>query len=896
MEMLSDGQKISHYRIIQKLGEGGMGVVYKAHDSKLDRTVALKFLPAHLSGSEDDKARFVQEARAASSLNHPNICTIFDIDEFEGQMFIAMEFVDGQTLQDRKSSLSLKQALEVGIQIADGLAVAHEKGIVHRDIKPENIMIRKDGIVQIMDFGLAKIRSSSSKINRLTKEGSTLGTAGYMSPEQVQGHDADHRSDIFSFGVLLYEFFTGQLPFRGVHETAQLYEIVNVDAVPMSALKPDIDPELDRIVLECLEKEPSERYQSAAEISKDLKRFKRESSRERMSRITGARPVQSRIASPRQDVPSDSPRTGFARNRVPWLIAGVSILTLAAVLAFDLLYRPADNRSVVRFTISMPANGTFGKQSPAVSPDGEKVAFVASDSTGRYRIWIRYLSSLAIQPLAGTEDPLFPFWSPDSRTIGFFSTGKLKKIDINGGPVQSICDAANGRGASWSAAGTIVFAPGYASGIFRVSASGGAVSQITYLDSSLKEDSHRWPCCLPDGKHFIYLRRGSTEKSGVYLGSFDSPGATLILPSKANAIYAPPGFLLFIREFTLLAQSFDASTGQVRGDPFPVADNVGVDVSYSLGHFSCSGSGTLALESGTGISDRQLTWYDRAGKRLQSVTQPGQIFDFALSPDEKRVAFRRVDQTGNHDLWILDLLRSTESRLTFKASLEDDPVWSPDGDSVIFDSNIDGVSKIHNRIASGAGNEELVLDATRHNYPCDWSADGRFIIYNQDASGGGNSDLWVLPLYGHRHPFPFASSDANEENAKFSPDGKWIVYESDESGRSEVYVQSFPATGGKWQVSVSGGGAPQWSKNGKEIYYAALNKMLMAVEVTTSPGSFVQGVPKALFTIDVDRANAPNRYAVSRDGKRILANVPALATNVLPIAVTLNWTGLLPQK
>ena len=433
------GQTISHYKILEKLGEGGMGVVYKAEDTKLDRTVALKFLPPHLSASEQDKIRFVQEAKAAAALNHPNVCSIIDIQEHDGQMFIVMEFVDGQTLREKRGSISFKQAVDVGIQIADGLAAAHDKGIVHRDIKPENIMVRKDGIVQIMDFGLAKLRSASSKINRLTKEGSTVGTAGYMSPEQVQGLDVDHRSDIFSLGILLYELFTGELPFKGVHETALLYEIVNVDVAPMSAIKPEIDPELDRIVLECLDKDPNERTQAAKQVSIDLKRFKRESSRQHLSRTISSRPAlrATSVHQPVQVVEEPAVPLIPKREITAWIIAGVMIAALGYVL-FKPQPEATAGRLMIRSSIVLPDSfyiHSYGPASgrPALSPDGKSVVFRAVVPGEGTLLYIRPLSEKEAKPVPGTDGAASPFWSPDGKMIAFFQDGKLKKVDLVGG-------------------------------------------------------------------------------------------------------------------------------------------------------------------------------------------------------------------------------------------------------------------------------------------------------------------------------------------------------------------------------------------------------------------------------------------------------------------------------
>ncbi|HMD13667.1 MAG TPA: protein kinase, partial [Bacteroidota bacterium] len=544
------GQTISHYKILEKLGEGGMGVVYKAEDTKLKRTVALKFLPPQSSTSEDDKARFIQEAQAASALNHPSVCTIHDIQEHGGQMFIVMEFVDGQTLRQKRGTISFKQAVDIGIQLADGLAAAHEKGIVHRDIKPENIMIRKDGIAQIMDFGLAKLRGN---VSRLTKEGSTVGTAGYMSPEQIQGLDADHRSDIFSYGVVLFELSTGQLPFKGVHETALAYEIVNVDAPPMSSINPEIDPSLDAVVLECLEKDPNERTQSIKQVSIDLKRYRRESSRQRVSRITAARPVIKAESSNYPQGKNEIQAPIKSRGKtLPVVLASLAILFLvsAVVLAMMVLKQNNAESVPVRSYILAPdkmnfaeQSGTAGEGHIALSPDGTMLVFVAADSSGKTRLMLRQLNNLTAKELPETEGAFYPFWSPDNRFIGFFETGKLKKIEAAGGPPVTICEAADARGGSWGPDGTIIFAPTAGDPLYRVSSAGGTSVQLTRLDSAHQERSHRWPHFLPDGNHFLYFARASfggveREQDEVAIGSLDGKTEKRLIPAKGNVEFA----------------------------------------------------------------------------------------------------------------------------------------------------------------------------------------------------------------------------------------------------------------------------------------------------------------------------------------------------------------------
>ena len=559
------GQTISHYKILEKLGEGGMGVVYKAEDTKLRRTVALKFLPQRLSASEQDKSRFIQEAQAASALNHPNVCTIHDIQEHDGRMFIVMEFVDGQTLEDKKGTIGLKQAIDIGIQIADGLAAAHEKGIVHRDIKPENIMIRKDGIVQIMDFGLAKLRG---KVTRLTKEGSTVGTAGYMSPEQVQGNDADHRSDIFSFGVLLYELIAGQLPFRGVHDTALAYEIVNMDAPPISSIKPEIDPTLDAIVLECLEKDPNERTQSAKQVSIDLKRFKRESSRQRVSRVSAVRPM----VKPEYGGQNIPPGTPKGKRRV-WQI--ISAILGAALIAAGWLLMNINSAvpTVARFGVVLPKDQQLDIQdyaAIAISPDGSRFVYKASG-----RLYLRKMENIEAEP----ANPRRCFATSTSIALISVSTGSISvhvrqlrvsafplhtsarsffrssarfcgSFSLSGGSAVILADAQANRGATWTKNGTIIFTPTGRGGMVRVGADGGDVQQVTTVDSTRNERTHRWPQSLPDGKTVIYTvgSLGSPdyyEDATIEALDLTNGGRKQLLKGASTARYLPSGYLVY---------------------------------------------------------------------------------------------------------------------------------------------------------------------------------------------------------------------------------------------------------------------------------------------------------------------------------------------------------------
>ena len=915
------GQTISHYKILEKLGEGGMGVVYKALDTKLEREVALKFLPAHLAASEGDKARFIQEAKAASALNHPNVCTIHDIQEHEGTMFIVMECVVGQTLREKtksgggsihESTLSMKQAIDIGIQIADGLAAAHEKGIVHRDIKPENIMIRKDGIAQIMDFGLAKLRASGSKITRLTKEGSTVGTAGYMSPEQVQGQDADHRSDIFSLGVLLYELFTGQLPFKGVHETALAYEIVNVDAAPMSTVKPDIDPGLDAIVLDCLEKDPRERCQSVAEVARDLRRVKRESTRQRASRITAAPAyhpsgVQSRVSSVRgissNDLSmADGQLSPPASSRLPWIVSGLLFALAAGAIAFHFLTLPAPiEKQVMRSVILPPLKSNFNMQIGGhitIAGDGNSIAFVATDSSGVDRIWVRRINSLTAISLPGTEGAIYPFWSYDSRKIGFFARGKLRNVDAGGGPVLTICDATDGRGGTWNQNGIILFASGPNEPISKVSAAGGVSSKITELDTANHETSHRWPVFLPNGNHFLYATQSLTgtasENDAIKLSSLDSSVNKVLFLGNSNTCYVS-GHILFVRQGTLMAQPFDTSKLEFDGDAVPIAEQIIYSTPYSRGMFSVSSNGVLILQSGEN-QEQRAAMFDRTGKLISLLPDLNPSAP-KFSPDTRHLAFFVIDnQTRNSDVWVQELARGTSSRLTFNPSLDIRPFWSPHGDSIVFSSSRKGVYDLYVKSSNGSGEERLLLESNRNKFVTDWSRDGQYLTYTSGGDPKTKNDLWVLPLFGDRTPIPLVQTEFNEGGGSFSPDARWIVHASDETGRPEIYARLVDGTGGKFQVSTNGARAPIWRSDARQIFFSSLDRKLQVAYVNAGAASFVVDSVRTLFDYESRSVVGASIDDVSVDGRQFLAVITESKQTSAPITIVVNWDEELKKK
>src|ERR1700722_3744869 len=868
---LTSGTMLGPYEIQSLLGAGGMGEVYRARDTRLDRTVAVKVLASHLSSSPELKQRMEREGRAISSLNHPNICQLYDIGSQNGTDYLVIEFLEGETLAEklRKGGLPLAEALKIGIAVAEALAVAHRSGIVHRDLKPGNVMLTQGG-AKLMDFGLAKplgaqaaapgsgtappsftaaaTLSGPSPLTPLTTAGSIVGTIQYMSPEQLEGKEADARSDIFAFGAVLYEMAAGKRPFSGKSQISLASSILESDPAPISTVKPQTPPAFEHVVTTCLQKNPEHRFQMAHDIKLELQW------------IADDRSAPAPAASP-----SSSRRRDFG-----WAAAVLAAILLGAAAAM-LLYHPAQSAPSIRAVIDPPEKTTLNLAGdsagpPVLSPDGASIAFAATGADGKTALWVRPTNALEARVLLGATGAMFPFWSADSRSLGFFAEGKLKTIDVSGGSAQVVCDASLGRGAAWGPGDVILFSAGPTSPLMRVSASGGTPAPMTTIDAAL-HSSHRWPFFLPDGKHFLYLALNhdptKVANDMLYYASLDGRENRPLVRSQSNAIYAD-GFLLFGRGDQLMAQAFDPASGKLSGGPQTVVTGVMNDASTWHMDASASADGLLIFASGAS-GDVQLVWVDRGTKQISAIADKLTDLQVAvISPQGDRVAMQI--NAGATDLWVLDLARGVRTRLTFGPVANTAPVWSPDGVWVAYVSPRDGHFNIYRKHSDGSGAEELLLSDDKQVVPCDWSRDGKFLLYSRPISGiGPLRQTWSLALEGDRKPSLVVERGGN---ARLSPDGRWLAYQSGESGVVQVYVVAFGNGSGKWQVSSNGGTLPRWSKDGKELYYLDPTFSVFAVPVQAAESALQLSTPETL----VSNWTFPSTplYAVSPDGKKIL--------------------------
>jgi Tol biopolymer transport system component len=887
---LTTGTRLGPYEVLSPLGAGGMGEVYRARDTRLDRVVAIKVLASHRTDSGEMQTRLAREARAVSSLNHPHICTLYDIGREGEADYLVMECLEGETLASRleRGPLPIADLLRCAIQIGDALDKAHRHGLVHRDLKPGNVMLTKSG-AKLLDFGLARntrspmepgaMTASPTMTRALTAEGTIVGTFQYMAPEQLEGSEADARSDIFAFGLILYEMATGRRAFDGKTQASVIAAILKDEPRPMSEVQALTPVALERLVRTCLRKEPDERRQTMHDVVLDLQGIAEDGSRAGGEAGTDRAPVSRRA------------------ERL-WIGLALVFFLTAAALALLHFRGSAPALRVVSASIVPPDGTTFefvGLQAgpPALSPDGRHLAFTARSADGRTSLWVQSLDRPEARKLPGTDGATSPFWSPDSGTIAFFADKKLKKIAIGGGPAIDLCEANDGRGGSWNAEGVIVFAPHRNSGIHRIAASGGVSTPLTSLDPSRENDTHRFPVFLPDGRRFLFLTRyfkGTEQSTMLAVGTVNGDPIRELFPANSTVSYAM-GHLLFMRETTLMAQAMDASSLELQGEPFQIADKIQVDTGFGRGTFSASQEGTLIYQTGTAQMGSQLVWYDRAGKAGDMVGEQSGYLDVEISPDGGFVAVSSLNpQVGPPDIWIHDLSRGVRSRFTFEPRAERFPVWSHDGSRLAFRQTRSTTFRLIVKDVAGAGGERVLFESSGESAPMSWSRDGRLLLF-QMRSAGTRNDIWVMPLSGDLKPAPLLQTGFNEESARLSPDGRWVVYASDESGRYEIYATPFPGPGHRWQVSATGGTLPRWSPDGAEIFFISEVRQLMVASVQARDGRLEIGQARMLFGNVFGGTGV--LYDVSPDGRRFLVNTPSRPDDQAPLTLRLNWPASL---
>lgn len=899
---LAPGTKLGPYEIGELLGAGGMGEVYRARDTRLDREVAIKVLPRHLTSNTEFKQRFEREARSISSLSHPNICTLHDVGQDDGIDYLVMEYLEGETLAQRvaKGPIPLEQLYRIGIEIASALEKAHRAGVVHRDLKPGNIMLTKVG-AKLLDFGLAKSvaglassQDAATLTEPLTSQGTLVGTFQYMAPEQLEGKDADARTDVFALGAVLYEMATGRRAFEGASRASLIASIMASQPRAISELQPMTPPALEHLVRTCLAKDPDDRIQTAHDVKLQLQW----------------------IAEGGSQIGTPAPVIGRRKRRERLWAAGCLLSLAVCVVLAAIAWRPAPTVAPrVWSTILSPDGAAFYPTGDAggpvvISPDGTKLAFVADGPDG-VRIWIRPLRDSTARPLPGTKDATFPFWSADSRSVGFFAREKLITINTLGGPPIPICDAPAGRGGTWNRDGVILFAPAFRSAIFRIPATGGQPQPVTTVDET-KHTTHRWPAFCPDGRHFLFVAAAhgsaNSKDNALYLASLDGGEPKLVLHGAVNGAVAA-GRLLYVRQNTLFASRFDVESGQMLGEPSVVATGVLYDVSTWRAGFSVSGNGILAFHSGTGGGTLQFARFDRSGRKIGDIGEAADFTSLSLSPDGTRIATEIVGAMT--DVWVYEVARGVRTRLTFQDGSDLSPIWSPDGKEIAYAAmhlaQPASPKKICVRPAIG-GDEAILYSSPEECWPTDWSRDGKYLLLSRGKYVGQDpTDIWVLPLSGDRKPYPLVKTPFNETEARFSPNGQWVAYQSDESGRIEVYIIPFttPASedgvatklpqGGKWQVSTHGGSFPRWSKNGKELLYVSgeVTSELSAVPIELSPTSVEIGEPTPLFRITNNAGIVP--YDTAPDGDWFVVDISANQSSASINLIT-NWNAELTGK
>jgi Tol biopolymer transport system component len=874
------GTRFGAYEVSSSLGSGGMGEVYRARDTNLKRDVALKTLPPAVANDADRLARFQREAEVLASLNHPNIAHIYGLERSDGTTALAMELIEGPTLDERISQgrIPVEEALRIANQIADALEAAHERGIVHRDLKPANIKLRPDGIVKVLDFGIAKALDTRATTGpgpaalttpAMTEAGFVLGTAAYMSPEQARGRPVDRRTDIWAFGCVLYEMLTGKPAFLGEDVTTTLAMVLQGSA-DLSALPPDVSASVRRTLELCFEKDARKRLADMRDVRLGL---------------DGAFEIAASSAGSSGAVTRGGRRAWIATLAVAMLAAGA----LAIPALRHLRETPPPE---TRVDIVTPP--TVDPTSFALSPDGRQIVFTASGSNGA-QLWLRSLASATAKPLAGTEGAVFPFWAPNGGSIGFFADGLLKRLDLGGGAARTLAQVTNGAGGTWNPDDVIVFAPSLTSPLMQISADGGSATTAVALESRRFGYGH--PHFLPDGRRFLYSAAGNPDESGIYIGALGSDATTRLTSADGDALYLPNGWLLWVRAGILVAQRLDLAGPALTGKQVRLADSVALDRRYGSG-ISVASTGLIAYRTGGG-SRRQLTWFDRSGSQQGMLGDPdgfGLTFP-RLTPDGRRAVVTRAVE-GNYDLWLLDGGRTT--RITFDPARDDFPQLSQDGTVLVFRSMRTGAGDIYAKHLGRTDPEQLLLHSDELKIPESWSADGRFLMYvNFDPVT--NADLWVLPMQGDRTPYVFLQTPFRETHGAFSPDTRWVAYTSNESGRPEVYVRPFlepgqhdaATAGDQWQISTDGGAFPKWRADGQELYYLNPSGAMMAVSISVAGNKLVPGTPQMLFRTHITQGGRDvqqgRQYDVAADG-RFLINTEFADDAPTPITLILNWS------
>jgi Tol biopolymer transport system component len=884
------GARLGPYEILAPLGAGGMGEVYKARDTRLERDVAVKILRTGEPSSEEMKQRFEREAKAISQLSHPHICALYDVGSHEGTEYLVMEYLEGETLANRlaKGPMALEQMLPIGIQIADALDRAHRQGIVHRDLKPGNVMLTKGG-VKLLDFGLAKTLApptaptgltslpTMAPPQHLTQQGTILGTFQYMAPEQLEGGEADARSDIFAFGAVLYEMATGKKAFEGKSQASLIGSILKDNPPAASSIVPMTPPALDRVIATCLSKDPENRFQTAHDVKLQLQWIGEGGSQ--------------------AGLPAPVAQRRKSREKLAWTLAAVAA---AAALVFAIGFLSRAPRVSSPISAAIPPPEKMFVESIALSPDGGTLAFTAGISGAQTGLWIRTLGSPAARPVAGAEEASFPFWSPDSRFIAYFTQGSLKKIDPSGGPALTVCDAARGVGGTWNREGTIVFGPTPTSPLFRVPASGGKPEPVTQLDASQHVTAHRYPAFLPDGRHFLYLAANLSASIGdpansIRVGSLDRKTDKALVAGIASNASFVAGHVLYSREGALFAAKMDPARLEVNGDPIPVAQRLNVSNWYGYVQFTASDD--LLLSTPAFAIPSQLAWFDRNGRPAGTVGEPGLWVAPRLAPDGRKLAVGVLDLGRNTtDIWLYEAAGGAGTKFVFGNGNNYGPVWAPTGDRLLFGS--DRKSKgsrpdLWMKSLDGSV-EQVFLESLDNRIPEDWSPDGKYLSFDAvPAQGKRNTQLWIAETTGEKKVHPFATEANVQGDSRFSPDGRWLAYDSDESGRSEVYVRPFPGPGSRWQVSTAGGGQPHWRRDGKELIFLTPENKLMAVPIGTTSG-FHAGPPALLFAIHPSLNGTA--YDVSGDGQRFLVNTVPEEQGSPPLSLLVHWTRLLTMN